>query len=120
MKKLLFTLLFIFCTISFGQNKKKAIEICTEEEIPRTETYHLLSTLETKGIVTASIQRPTRFSSVKIEKAIESIIRVVYMDLIGKAGLFFIAEIKTSIIRDIYSPNPATTDKIKFLILQYI
>jgi len=29
-----------------------------------------------------------------VGKAIESIIRVVYMDLIGKAGLFFIAEIK--------------------------
>ncbi len=30
----------------------------------------------------------------EVGKAIESIIRVVYMDLIGKAGLFFIAEIK--------------------------
>ena len=29
-----------------------------------------------------------------VGKAIESIIRVVYMDIIGKAGLFFIAEIK--------------------------
>jgi hypothetical protein len=29
-----------------------------------------------------------------IGKAIESIIRIVYMDIIGKAGLFFIAEIK--------------------------
>ena len=53
---------------------KKAIEISNEERIPRTETYHLLSTLETKGIITASIQRPTRFSAVKIESAIESII----------------------------------------------
>jgi sugar-specific transcriptional regulator TrmB len=53
---------------------KKAIEISREEKIPRTETYHLLSTLETKGIITASIQRPTRFFAVTIEKAIESII----------------------------------------------
>ncbi len=53
---------------------KKAIEISEEERIPRTETYHLLSTLEIKGIVTASIQRPTRFSAATIEKAIESII----------------------------------------------
>ena len=54
---------------------KKAIDICIEEGIPRTETYHLLSTLETKGIVIASIQRPTKFSAVKIEKAIEAIIQ---------------------------------------------
>ena len=53
----------------------KAIEISNEERIPRTETYHLLSTLEKKGIVEPSIQRPTRFSAVVIEKAIESIIR---------------------------------------------
>ena len=54
---------------------KKAIEIATEEKIPRTETYHLLSTLESKGIVSPSIQRPTRFSAVQIEKAIEAIIQ---------------------------------------------
>jgi len=53
---------------------KKAIEISTEERIPRTETYHLLSNLETKGIVEPSVEKPTRFSSVAIEKAIESII----------------------------------------------
>ena len=53
---------------------KKAIEISREENIPRTETYHLLSTLEIKGIVKASVERPTKFSAVKIEKAIESII----------------------------------------------
>jgi sugar-specific transcriptional regulator TrmB len=53
---------------------KKAIEISREVEIPRTETYHLLSTLEDKGIISGSIQRPTRFFAVTIEKAIESII----------------------------------------------
>lgn len=30
----------------------------------------------------------------KVGKAIEAIIRVIYMDIIGKAGLFFIAELK--------------------------
>jgi len=53
---------------------KKAIEISTEEKIPRTETYHLLSNLEAKGIITPSIQKPTIFSAVTIEKAIESIL----------------------------------------------
>jgi len=53
---------------------KKAIEISSEERIPRTETYHLLSNLEIKGIVEPSVEKPTRFSAVGIEKAIESII----------------------------------------------
>ena len=52
----------------------KAIKITQAVGIPRTETYHLLSTLESKGIVTPSIQRPTRFSAVIIEQAIEAII----------------------------------------------
>jgi len=52
----------------------KAIKITDSEKIPRTETYHLLSTLEEKGIVKPSIQRPTRFSAVVIEQAIDSII----------------------------------------------
>ena len=54
---------------------KKAIEISRDEGIPRTETYHLLSNLEYKGIIVPSIQRPTRFSAVVIEKAIDSIIQ---------------------------------------------
>ena len=54
---------------------QKAIEISQNENIPRTETYHLLSNLEAKGIVTPSVQKPTRFSAVTIEKAIESIIQ---------------------------------------------
>jgi len=53
---------------------KKPIEISREEKIPRTETYHLLSNLEAKGIITPSIQRPTVFSALTIEKAIESIL----------------------------------------------
>lgn len=54
---------------------KKAIDISKDEKIPRTETYHLLTNLEMKGIVQPSIQKPTRFSAVTIEQAIESIIQ---------------------------------------------
>jgi len=53
---------------------KKAIEISNDEKIHRTQTYHLLLNLKAKGIITPSIQRPTRFSAVTIEKAIESIL----------------------------------------------
>jgi len=38
---------------------------------------------------------------VKVGRAIEAIIRVVYMDLIGKAGLFFIKELKRKAGEDI-------------------
>ncbi|MBA4454840.1 MAG: TrmB family transcriptional regulator, partial [Nitrosopumilaceae archaeon] len=34
---------------------QKAIEISRNENIPRTETYHLLSNLELKGIVVPSV-----------------------------------------------------------------
>ncbi len=56
------------------QGPKKPIDISREEKIPRTETYHLLSNLVAKGIITPSIKRPTIFSAVTIEKAIESIL----------------------------------------------
>lgn len=39
----------------------------------------------------------------RIGKAIEAIVRVVYMDIIGKAGLFFIAELKRVAGEDIIS-----------------
>ena len=63
--------IYIYLTKS---GPKKAIEISRDESIPRTETYHLLTNLEIKGIVRPSIQKPTRFSAVTIEEAIESII----------------------------------------------
>jgi len=39
----------------------------------------------------------------KVGKAIEAIIRIVYMDIIGKAGLFFIAELKNRAGDDLIS-----------------
>jgi len=54
---------------------KKAMDISREEKIPRTATYHLLTSLEAKGIITPILDRPTRFSAVTIEKVIESILR---------------------------------------------
>lgn len=63
--------------IYIGLNKtghQRALAISREEEIPRTETYHLLSSLKSKGIIEPSIQRPTKFSAVPIEEALESII----------------------------------------------
>ena len=53
---------------------KTAIEISKNLAMPRTETYHLLSALQNKGIVTASFNHPTQFSGIALDKAITSLI----------------------------------------------
>ena len=49
---------------------KTAPEVCKSLKLPRTETYHLLTTLQNKGIVSATFQHPIRFSALSIDKAI--------------------------------------------------
>ncbi len=39
-------------------------------QVPRTETYHLLTSLQNKGIVSAMFQHPTKFSALPLDKAI--------------------------------------------------
>lgn len=53
---------------------KKAIEITKNQKIPRTETYHILSNLQKKGIVTSTIDRPTKFQGVSFVDALSSLI----------------------------------------------
>jgi len=53
---------------------KTAIEISRSLKMPRTETYHLLTALQSKGMVLASFDHPTKFSSVPLNKAIFSLI----------------------------------------------
>ncbi|MGI0087200.1 MAG: TrmB family transcriptional regulator [Nitrosotalea sp.] len=49
---------------------KTAPEVCKALKLPRTETYHLLTTLQNKGLVSATFQHPTRFSAEPLNKAI--------------------------------------------------
>ena len=49
---------------------KTAPEVCKALKMPRTETYHLLTTLQNKGLVSATFQHPTRFSAEPLNKAI--------------------------------------------------
>ncbi len=49
---------------------KTAPEVCKSLKLPRTETYHLLSALQNKGIVTATFQHPIKFNAQPLEKAI--------------------------------------------------
>jgi len=49
---------------------KTASEIAKAVDIPRSETYHLLTALQNKGIVEASFQHPIKFTSLSIKKAV--------------------------------------------------
>lgn len=49
---------------------KTAPEVSKALKLPRTETYHLLTTLQNKGIVSATFQHPIRFMALPLEKAV--------------------------------------------------
>jgi len=53
---------------------KTATEIAKAVDIPRSETYHLLTALQNKGIVEASFQHPIKFTSLSIKKAVRVLI----------------------------------------------
>ena len=46
--------------------EKTASEISKNLKIPRTETYHLLNSLEQKGIIYSIFGKPSRFNSIPI------------------------------------------------------
>ncbi len=49
---------------------KTASEIAKAVSVPRSETYHLLTALQNKGIVDASFQHPIKFTALSIKKAV--------------------------------------------------
>jgi len=53
---------------------KTASDIAKAVKVPRSETYHLLTALQNKGIVEASFQHPIQFSALPIKKAINLLI----------------------------------------------
>ncbi len=53
---------------------KTASEVSKALKIPRTETYHLLSTLQQKGIIFSIFGKPTKFNAVGIEESLEILI----------------------------------------------
>jgi sugar-specific transcriptional regulator TrmB len=53
---------------------KTAPEVCRALRLPRTETYHLLTTLQNKGIVSATFQHPIKFSAVQLDKAVWTLV----------------------------------------------
>ena len=53
---------------------KTAPEVCKALKIARTETYHLLSTLQSRGIVSATFEHPIKFSALPVAKAMKTLV----------------------------------------------
>ena len=53
---------------------KTASEISKALKIPRTETYHLLSTLQQKGIIFSVFGKPTKFNAEGLDESLEILI----------------------------------------------
>jgi len=53
---------------------KKAKEIAQNQKIPRTQTYHLLTALQNKGMITVISDRITKFQGIEFEKALDILI----------------------------------------------
>ncbi len=53
---------------------KTAPEVCKALKIQRTETYQLLTTLQNKGVVSASFDHPIRFTAIPLEPAMLSLV----------------------------------------------
>lgn len=53
---------------------KTASDVSKALKIPRTETCHLLSTLQQKGIIFSIFGKPTRFNAVGIEESLEILV----------------------------------------------
>ena len=58
-----------------GKNgTKTATDVFQALKLPRTETYQILSSLQSKGIISAIIGHPVKFTAIEISEAITSII----------------------------------------------
>ena len=53
---------------------KTAPEVCKALKIARTETYQLLAVLQKKGIVLATFGHPIKFSALKLNKAVKTLV----------------------------------------------
>jgi len=96
---------------------KTASEISKALSIPRTETYHLLSTLQQKGIIFSIFGKPSKFNAVGIEESIEILVnnekKRIYELQAGKESL-----IKLWNILPKYGENKGEAQDNKFQSLQ--
>lgn len=58
-------------------NKKgemKVLEIAKNVEIPRTRLYYVLESLQSKGLVVSTIERPAKYKALPLDKAVDFLI----------------------------------------------
>lgn len=53
---------------------KTAPEVCRSLKLPRTETYRILTSLQNKGIVSATFQHPIQFSALPLDEMVRSLL----------------------------------------------
>ena len=54
---------------------KPASEISKALQLPRTETYHLVNSLQNIGLVLAELSHPARYTAVGMEKAVSTLVK---------------------------------------------
>lgn len=54
---------------------KTASDVSKSLQIPRTETYHLINSMQSLGLVVAELAHPTKYHAIELKKAIETLIR---------------------------------------------
>lgn len=54
--------------------QRSASDIAKAADIPRSETYHLLTALQNKGIVSATFEHPIKFSALHIQEVIHILV----------------------------------------------
>ncbi len=57
----------------YKSGSKKAKEISQNQKIPRTQTYHLLTSLQNKGMITMISDRITKFEGIEFEKVLDTL-----------------------------------------------
>jgi sugar-specific transcriptional regulator TrmB len=96
---------------------KTASDVSKALKIPRTETYHLLSTLQQKGIIFSVFGKPTKFNAVGIDETVVILInneqkRINELET-GKEGIIKLWEMIPK-----YSENKNKSAENKFQTLQ--
>ena len=54
---------------------KTASEIAKALQLPRTETYHLVNSLQSIGLVLAELAHPTKYTAKKMKEAISTLVK---------------------------------------------
>jgi len=54
---------------------KTATEISKALQLPRTETYHLLNSLQNTGLVTAELTHPTNYTAMDMKEAVTTLVK---------------------------------------------